>query len=108
QERFYLGLVVVAALVIAVVLTPVAIHRQLVGLKVKGTLVAAAHALVQIALSLLALLAAGIVTFIFDVVVDRTAAVVVGVALLLVLAALMVVLPGVLVARVRREGQEAR
>jgi hypothetical protein len=105
QQRFYLCLVVVAALVIAVVLTPVAIHRQLAGLKVKGTLVAAAHALVQLALGLLALLAAGIVTFIFDVVVDRTAAVVVGVALLVVLAGLMVVLPRALKARARSEGQ---
>jgi hypothetical protein len=110
QERFYLVLVVVAALVIAVVLSPVAIHRQLAGLKVKGTLVAAAHTMVQVALALLSLLAAGIVTFIFDVVVSRTAAIVVGVALLLVLTGLMVVVPRVLVARSRggREGQAAR
>jgi hypothetical protein len=105
QERFYLVLVVLAALVIATVLSPVAIHRQLVGLKVKGTLVAAAHTLVQIALALLSLLAAGIVTFIFDVVVDRTAAITVGVALLVVLAVLMVVIPRVLVTRARSSGQ---
>ena len=108
QERFYLVLVVLAALVIAVVLSPVAIHRQLSGLRVKGLLVAAAHRLVQVALALLSLLAAGIVTFIFDVVVDRTAAIVVGVLLLAVLAGLMVALPRVLVARSRAGGQAAR
>jgi hypothetical protein len=105
QERFYLVLVVLAALVIAVVLSPVAIHRQLSGLRVKGLLVAAAHTLVRVALALLSLLAAGIVTFIFDVVVDRTAAIIVGVALLLVLAGLMVVLPRILVASTRAEDQ---
>jgi hypothetical protein len=108
QERFYLVLVVLAALVIAVVLSPVAIHRQLSGLRVKGLLVAAAHRLVQVALALLSLLAAGIVTFIFDVVVDRTAAIVVGVLLLLVLAVLMVAVPRVLVARSRAGGHAAR
>jgi hypothetical protein len=108
QERFYLVLVVVAALVIAVVLSPVAIHRRISGLKVKGLLVAAAHTLVQVALALLSLLAAGIVTFIFDVVVDRTAAIIVGVALLVVLAGLMVVLPRALAAKARAEDQPAR
>lgn len=108
QERFYLVLVVLAALVIAVVLSPVAIHRQLAGLRVKGLLVEAAHTLVQIALMLLSLLAAGIVTFVFDVVVDRTAALVVGGALLVVLAGLMLVLPRVLLARRTSGGQAAR
>jgi hypothetical protein len=108
QERFYLVLVVLAALVIAVVLSPVAIHRQLAGLRVKGLLVEAAHTLVQVALTLLSLLAAGIVTFIFDVVVDRAAALVVGAALLLVLAGLMLVVPRVLLAKARSADQAAR
>jgi Family of unknown function (DUF6328) len=108
QERFYLVLVVLAALVIAVVLSPVAIHRQLSGLKVKGLLVQAAHTLVRIALALLSLLAAGIVTFVFDVVVDLTAALAVGATLLVVLAGLMLVLPRALLARTRSEGQAAR
>lgn len=108
QERFYLALVVLAALVIAVVLTPVAIHRQLSGLRVKGLLVEAAHRLVQVALTLLALLAAGIVTFVFDVVVDFTAALVVGVALLVVMAGLMLVLPRVLLVKTRAKAQAAR
>ncbi|HEX5087800.1 MAG TPA: DUF6328 family protein [Nocardioides sp.] len=108
QERFYLVLVVLAALVIAVVLSPVAIHRQLSGLRVKEKLVDAAHVLAQVALGLLSLLAAGIVTFVFDVVVDLTAALIVGGALLAVLAALMLVLPRVLLARTRAADQAAR
>lgn len=108
QERFYLVLVVLAALVIAVVLSPVAIHRQLSGLRVKDQLVDAAHVLAQVALGLLSLLAAGIVTFILDVVVDLTAAVIVGGSLLAVFAALMLVLPRILLARTRAADQAAR
>jgi hypothetical protein len=104
QERFYLVLVVLAALVTAVVLSPVALHRQLSGLRVKGVLVQAAHTYVSVAIGLLALLATGIVVFIFDVLVDLTQAIVVGAALLLVLAALMIVLPRVLVAASDRGG----
>ena len=82
QERFYLVLVLLAALVTAVVLSPVALHRQLSGRRVKGLLVEAAHRFVSIAIGLLALLATGIVVFIFDVIVDLWTAVVVGAALL--------------------------
>ena len=93
QHRFYLTLVVLAALVMAVVLSPVAIHRQLSGRKVKGRLVEAAHKLAQLALGLLALLAISTVVFIFDVVVELNAAVTVGAALLVVMGGLLVVLP---------------
>jgi hypothetical protein len=93
QERYYLVLVVLAALVTAAVLSPVAIHRQLSGQRVKGRLVEAAHRLVQVALGLLALLVTGTVVFVFDVIVDLSAALVVGAALLVVLLGLMVVLP---------------
>jgi uncharacterized protein DUF6328 len=99
QERFYLVLVVLAALVTAVVLSPVATHRHLSGLRAKGLLVQAAHTFVSIAIALLALLATGIVVFIFDVIVDLTTAIVVGGALLALLAALMLVLPRVLLTR---------
>jgi hypothetical protein len=99
QERFYLVLVVLAALVTAVVLSPVATHRQLSGRKVKGRLVQAAHLFTSIALGLLALLATGIVVFIFDVLVDLTTAVVVGAVLLVLLTGLMLVVPRLLLAK---------
>ena len=105
QERCYLALVVLAALVMAVVLSPVAIHRQLAGRRVKGRLVEAAHRLVQVALALLALLATGVVAFVFDVVVELPAAIVAGAALLVVMGALMVALPRTLVGRADRRAE---
>ena len=107
QERFYLVLVVLAALVTAVVLSPVATHRQLAGQRVKGVLVEAAHRFVSIAIGLLALLATGIVVFIFDVIVDLTTALVVGAALLALLAGLMLGLPRWLLANADREDRDA-
>jgi Family of unknown function (DUF6328) len=103
QERFYLVLVLLAALVTAAVLSPVAAHRQLAGRRVKGRLVQAAHTFVSIALGLLALLATGIVVFIFDVIVDKGTAMVVGAALLLLLAGLMLGVPRLLLSSVDRD-----
>lgn len=97
QRNAYLVLVVLAAVITAMVLTPVAIHRRLSGQQVKDRLVRTSHVLMRTVLVLMALLVAGIVTFIFDVVVDRTSAVVVGGALTVLLAILLVVVPHALV-----------
>lgn len=99
QRNFYLGLVVLAAAITALVLSPVAIHRRLSGEQVKDRLVRASHLIMRIVLLLMGLLVAGIVTFVFDVVADRTSALVVGGALALLLVALLVVLPRTLVER---------
>jgi hypothetical protein len=99
QERFYLLLVVLAAVVTALVLTPVAIHRRLAGQRVKGRVVQAGHVFMRLALFTLALLVAGIVTFIYDVVLDNTAASVAGGLMLGLLAGLLVVVPRALVRR---------
>ena len=93
QEAVYLGLVVLAALVVAQVLTPIAIHRRLSGEHVKGKLVSSAHLAMQAVLLSLSVLVVGTTTFIFDVVVDGPAALVVGAALGLVLVVLLVVVP---------------
>jgi SNF family Na+-dependent transporter len=93
QETLFLILVVVAALTTAVVITPVAVHRRISGEHVKGRLVATAHKLVGIGLALLALLVTGIVVLVFDVVVDRTTALVVGAVIAAILAGLLVALP---------------
>ena len=103
QERFYLVLVVLAALVTAAVLGPVATHRHVSGRKVKGRLVQTTHTFVSVALGLLALLATGIVVFIFDVIIDLGTALVVGAALLALLAGLMLVVPRILLTRIDRE-----
>ena len=97
QERFYLVLVVLAALVTAQVLTPVAVHRRLSGRYVKGRVVGAGHVMVRTSLFSLGLLVTGTVTFLFDVLVDLRAAVAVGGALAVLLVVLLVVVPQALV-----------
>ena len=81
----------------ALVLTPIAIHRRLSGRRVKGRLVASAHIAMKAVLVALAVLVTGITTFIFDVVVDGTAALVAGGVLALVLVILLIVVPRTLV-----------
>jgi SNF family Na+-dependent transporter len=93
QTGLFLVLVVVAALTTATVITPVAVHRRISGQHVKERLVATAHKLVGVGLSLLAVLVTGIVVLIFDVVVDRTVALVVGAAVGAILVGLLVALP---------------
>jgi len=93
QETLYLVLVVVAALTTAVVITPVAVHRRITGEHVTEKLVATAHRLVGVGLTLLAILVTGIVVLIFDVVLDRTVALVVGAVVAAVLIGLLLALP---------------
>jgi hypothetical protein len=93
QTTLFLVLGVVAALTTATVITPVAVHRRISGQHVKERLVETAHRLVGIGLCLLAVLVTGIVVLIFDVVVDRPVAFVVGAAVAAILAGLLVALP---------------
>ena len=89
----YLVLVLLAALTTALVMTPVAIHRRLSGKHIKERVVDSAHRLVYAVLTCLALLVSGMVLLIFDVVVDRSAALVASGATLLVIVVLLVGLP---------------
>ena len=93
QRDFYLALVVLAGVTTALVLAPVAAHRTLSGRQVKDRLVRTAGVIAICALGGVSLLVIGITTFLFDVVVDRTWAVVVGAGMTLVLVGLLVVLP---------------
>ena len=93
QRVLYLVLVLLAALTTALVVAPVAVHRRLSGLHIKGRLVDVAHRLVAGALISLGLLVAGMVLLIFDVVVDRTVAFVASGGVAVVLIALLVALP---------------
>jgi len=97
QRNAYLALVVLAAVVTALVLAPVAIHRRVSGEQIKSRLVAASDRIMRAVLACLALLVAGIVTFIFDVVVGGTSALVVGAALAVVLVVMLVAVPRALV-----------
>jgi hypothetical protein len=98
QTSTYLGLVVVAAVTTALVLAPVAIHRRLAGRHIKERLVTSAHYLMHAVLAMLGVLIVGMVGFVFDVVLSRTAALVAGGAVALVVVALLVLTPLALVA----------
>jgi Family of unknown function (DUF6328) len=93
QKTLYLVLVVLAALTTAVVVAPVAVHRKLSGRQVKERVVTTAHRLVGTGLLLLGLLVTGMVLLIFDVVADRTTALVASGGVAVVLASLLVLLP---------------
>jgi hypothetical protein len=97
QQRYYLALVLLAAVVTTLVLTPIAIHRRLAGRRVKGRLVASAHVAMQAVLVTLGLLLVGITGFIFDVVLSGTAALVAAGCIGLLLVALLVLVPRTLV-----------
>lgn len=98
QVGLYLALVLLAALTTALVMGPVAIHRRLSGSHVKERVVASAHRLVYGVITCIALLVAGMVMLIFDVVVDRTWAGIAAAAISAVLVGLLLVLPRVLAA----------
>jgi hypothetical protein len=93
NKGLYLVLVILAALVTALVMAPVAIHRRLSGHHIKERLVVSAHLLVHGVLTCIGLLVTGMVLLIFDMVVDRTWATVAAACVALVIVALLVVLP---------------
>jgi hypothetical protein len=96
QRRLYLGLVLLAALTTALVMTPVAVHRRLSGTHVKERLVLTAHWAMWGVLACISLLLVGMPVLIFDVVVGRSGSLLIGGALGLVLVVLLVVLPHLL------------
>lgn len=93
QERWYLGLIALACLTIGLTLTPVAIHRRLFREHAKDSLVGAGHTITVVALGAIALLLAGIVFLVVDVVADRSFAAAGGGLAVLVLTGLLVVVP---------------
>ena len=93
QVGLYLALVLLAALTTALVMGPVAVHRRLSGSHVKERVVEAAHRLVYGVIACIALLIAGMVFLIWDVVVDRTWAGIAAAGISAVLVGLLLVLP---------------
>ena len=93
QRWLYLALVLLAALTTALVMTPVATHRRLSGEHVKERLVMTAHVAMWGVLTCISLLLVGMPVLIFDVVVGRSTALLVGSGLGLLLIVLIVVLP---------------
>jgi hypothetical protein len=92
-RTLYLCLVVLAVLTTALVMTAVATHQRLTGRHVKDRVVAAGRGVVRSVVVLLALTLIGITVFVFDLVVDRTAAWVAGSVSLVVLVLLLLAVP---------------
>ncbi|GAA1726832.1 DUF6328 family protein [Brachybacterium phenoliresistens] len=99
QVGWYLGLLVLALLIVALLLAPVSMHRSLFRRRVKDDIVTASNRIVKLALVMLGLLLAGVVLLIFDVVVGRGAGIAAGAVLLTIVLCLQVVYPRVMVAR---------
>ena len=93
QRAVYLALVVLSALSSIVALAPVALHRMLFQQRAKPQVVAYGHAALVTALVTVSVLLVGVVGFVFDVVVDGTAAIVAVIALTLVILTLWVAAP---------------
>lgn len=93
QLTTYLVLVVLAAVTTLLLLTPVVIHRRLSGDHVKGLVLAAASRLIAGAMTTLSLMIVGIIFFTFDMVIDRSVALVAGVVMGALVAGLLLGLP---------------
>jgi len=96
QRGLFLALVVVAAVTTLFIVMAVSVHRRLSGQHIKGRVVGAAQVGLLAAVTGVALLVVGMATLIFDVVVDRTAALVVGGGVALLAVVLLAVVPQVL------------
>lgn len=91
QRNTYLALVLLAATTTACVLAPISVHRRIFRQRRKERLVQFGHRLARVVLGLTGALLAGTTFFIFDVVLARAEALVVGgVMLALVTTALLV------------------
>ena len=93
QRVAYLVLVIVAALMIVLLLAPISLHRSLFRRRLKRQIVEHSAALVRVSMLGTAVLAAGGAALVFDIVLDRTAGLVVLVGLLVAAVLLWLVYP---------------
>lgn len=95
QVGLYLVLILLATLSTTLMLAPIALHRRLFQHRRKPRLVHAGHRLAQVVMVLIGCLVTGIAIFVFDVVLDRQSALVVGAAMAVVVISVLLVLPRV-------------
>ncbi|WP_241521985.1 DUF6328 family protein [Arthrobacter pityocampae] len=103
QITVYLCLVGLAFLIQALLLSTITLHRALFGLHVKGTLVQHTAATIPMATALVGVVLMGTMWLIFDLVLGRTASLVVAGALLVLEAILWLAYPLTLRRRALRE-----
>lgn len=93
QIGWYLGLLLLALLIVALLLTPVGMHRRLFRHRAKDEMVKTANTLLHAAILLLGVLLSAVAGFVIDVVLSRGIAVGVSLLLLGLMAALLILLP---------------
>lgn len=93
QVDLYLVLVILSVLATGLLIAPVSVHRALFGKGLKRSLVTTANRVSVAALSLVALLVTGTAMLAFDVVVSRTAGIIVGAVVAVSIIALWVLVP---------------
>lgn len=99
-KGLYLTLVALAVLTTALVMTAVATHQRLSGRHVKDRVVTVGQRVIRAVVILLALILVGITVFVFDLVIDRRAALAAGAVAAVVLTGLLLLVPE----RLRRLG----
>ncbi|WP_051274469.1 DUF6328 family protein [Cellulomonas sp. URHD0024] len=108
ERNLYLVLVLLAVLATALLLTPVPLHRVLFRRHLKPQLVEWGNRFARVGLFVLALVLAGGAMLLFDVVLGRTAGLLVGVSSLVVLLGFWWVLPQVIGRRTDRSATTQR
>src|SRR5690625_4163053 len=93
QTGWYLGLLLLGLVIVAVLLTPVGMHRRLFRRRVKDDMVRVANRLLRAAIGMLGLLLVGVAVFVVDVVLNRPAGLVAGTALAALMLVLLVLVP---------------
>ena len=93
QERLYLAVLLGSVIATGLNVAPVAYHRILFRRRKRRWLVGAANLAARAALLMLALDSAGVVLLVFDVVVNRTAAIIAAAGVLVFLLGLWAVVP---------------
>ncbi|MEV7605873.1 DUF6328 family protein [Paenarthrobacter sp. NPDC089322] len=104
QRGLYLFNVMAAALTTSLIVLPVSVHRRLFRQGLKSTLVSSANIVTKFALFGVAILIVGSASLVFDVVAGRTAGLVSGGAIILVLLVLVLGTPIWLHRRAVRNG----
>lgn len=101
QRTLYLALVATAALTTILGLAPVSLHRTLFRQGAKETIVRVADIVMKITLAAVGLTLAGTVVLIFDVVLDRSAALIAGGGALVVILVAWITIPAISLRRLR-------
>ena len=93
QIDTYLALVVLAALTTALGLAPVSLHRTLFRMRAKARIVRIANRILKLTLGAVAVVLAGTILLIFDVVVSRAAGLTAGIIALVMISGTWLLLP---------------